>query len=242
MKRSIKTGFTLIELIITLVIIALLFGTGYMYMSGYLPKQRLNTSANALAALLQKIQSRAQTKGGPYGVVFVGNPGNDDYYACGFKDDNGDFQASHNTSSSATACAVNSCNPVTCNEMTNEKWVKLKKGVKFLDCTNATINLLGSATPDAQNRVPDQIVFDIKGHAYARVTGGTVSTGMPNNFEIMLQSCDIGVREVEVNSSGLIEVVRMGKAGNITNASVPAGGEAGVDNGTFDCSDTSGCP
>jgi len=200
MNRSKKTGFTIVELIITLVIVALLFGTGYMYMSGYLPKQRLNTNSQAMSALLQRTQSRAQTKGSKFGIHFVKS--GSDSYACSFKDCSGDFKPSNCDANceNCSDCTVSTCDATNCSEMTNEKWRKFSHNVYLFDCSTAS----AAEASDAL----DTIVFDIRGFAYNKTQALT-------NFEIFLKRDNTGVREIEVNSSGLIELIKLGNAGNI---------------------------
>ncbi|MFH1263319.1 MAG: prepilin-type N-terminal cleavage/methylation domain-containing protein [Pseudomonadota bacterium] len=55
-------AITLVELMVTLTILATLLSIGIVSIRGYLPKQRLITSAQALSAAFQKAQTEATTR------------------------------------------------------------------------------------------------------------------------------------------------------------------------------------
>jgi len=195
-KKS--SGFTVVELIITLVIMGILFGTGFMYMSGYLPKQRLNSSASMLLNVLRIEQSRAMTKSGKYGVFFLSNG----EYACGFRDLNNDFQC--------TGCDA-ACTSCSCSgEMAGEMGFRFKSDVTLL------VPLCQADSPPGTGNVLDTIIFDFKGFSYKKLVA-PATTGTLQNFEIFLKSSHsgVGVREVEVNSGGSIELIKLGEAGNL---------------------------
>ncbi len=221
-----KKAFTMVEVIITLVIVALIFATGYMYMSGYLPKQRLISSTNSLLTLLMRAQSQAQTKGAKYGVSFIKNDSEGVVYACMWKDCGGDVNNNYypsNCNADCTVCSqcdlssLSNCNSASCSEMRNQKWLKFREEISLLDCTtnSANTNIENPTNPNL-----DTIVFDIRGFANNRYIDASNLAGL-RNFEIFLKS-NAGVKEIEVNSSGLIEKVPMGNAGNIST------GTAGV--------------
>lgn len=212
-----KRAFTLIELMITLVIIALLFGTGYFYMSGYLPRQRLVTTTTYLESLLKETQSKAITKGDyRYGVIFKKDAVNNRHYACAFAD-------SITADWACTNCT--SCQDCSCGEMVNLPSVLFKQDIELKEgCSANAVKYIA----DADDPFTDTIVFDLKGISYARdgkdASNVTISH-KPFNFEIFLVSKQegIGLKEIEVNSGGMIETVKTGQAGNIP-------GQVGVGN------------
>lgn len=58
--RAVKGwGYTLVELMVTLVIVAIALAAGLITLRGYLPKQRLIATQSGLADLLQRAQSEA---------------------------------------------------------------------------------------------------------------------------------------------------------------------------------------
>ena len=202
MKKERNFGFTLIELIITLVIVALLFGTSYMYMTGYLPKQRLSSSVTSLVTFLKMAQSRAMSHSLKYGVYFISNANS--YYACGFADKNSDFLC--------TGCDnCTDCSSCASTEMAGEPSVILREGISILD-NHCSSNAVSPTDPNWKT-----ITFDIKGMSYNPLPAVTLQ-----NFEIFLKgyglSPDSDVREIEVNSGGSIEAIKLGQTGNIPGA------------------------
>src|SRR6185436_4021465 len=67
-RGNFRRGFTIIEIMITLAIIVVLSGLGYITMAGYLPKQRLITTARYLETILQRAQSEAYSRATQVGV------------------------------------------------------------------------------------------------------------------------------------------------------------------------------
>jgi len=207
MIRRSEKGFTIIELIITLVIVSILMGSGYMYMSGILPKQRFNSSASGLLNLLLLTQSNAITKGTRYGVVIknitVGTTVTT--FACSFRDT---ADAGH-TDYVCDDCACDGC---FCGEMAGQKWIQFKQGINLFGCDNAPATSLQPWVAGSAVTVLDTIGFNIKGFSYNK-------SGNLANFSIFLRSAEltpgIQVKEIEVNSGGLIELIKNG-AGNIT--------------------------
>src|SRR3990172_7916270 len=57
-----KRGFTLLELMITMVIVATLLSAGLITMRGYIPKQRLLSTVSGLENLLSRAQSEATAR------------------------------------------------------------------------------------------------------------------------------------------------------------------------------------
>ncbi len=66
-------GLTLIELMVTLTIVAIVLSLGLITMRGYLPKQRLSASASLLEGLLQRAQSEASARSYWTCIKFDGN-------------------------------------------------------------------------------------------------------------------------------------------------------------------------
>jgi prepilin-type N-terminal cleavage/methylation domain-containing protein len=199
MKISEAAGFTIIELIITLAIVAILFGTAYMYMSGYIPKQRLNSDTSNLTNLLKLTQSYAITKGAKHGIIFKKN--GDIYLACGFRDTNGDWQC--------TNCTCTNCSCPN-SEMLGQRSLTFRDSISILNCAGTKAV--------AENSPRDTIIFDFKGYAYLK-SAAPPSAGVTDNFEIFLKSSELStgsaVKEIEVLSSGIIENSKLGQAGDI---------------------------
>jgi len=209
MIRRSEKSFTIIELIITLVIVSILLGSGYMYMSGILPKQRFNSSASALVNLLLLTQSNAITRGARHGVVIKNKTVGTDVvtFACSFRDvpDPGhqDYVCDD------CDCGANDCSCA--GEMTGQRWIQLKQDINLFRCSNTPTTSLAPWVIGPIATIMDTIGFNIDGFTYDKSRNFA-------NFSIFLRSAElpvgIRVKEIEVSSGGLIEVVKNGK-GNL---------------------------
>lgn len=70
-------GFTIIEIIIVIAIIAVLFGTGFLRLLDYRQHQTLNSTKQSIVAILRDAQNRSisQESGARWGVHFENPPG-----------------------------------------------------------------------------------------------------------------------------------------------------------------------
>ena len=78
--RNRKGGFTLIELMVTLLIIGLTFGLAIPGFQGMMARNRITTETNNLVAALQLARSEASTRGGTVSIQAInGSTANDDF-------------------------------------------------------------------------------------------------------------------------------------------------------------------
>lgn len=79
-----ERGFTILEIIIVIAIIAVLFGTGFLRLLDYRQRQTLNLTKQSIVAILRNAQDRSigQESGVRWGVHFENLTGNNnDFYA-----------------------------------------------------------------------------------------------------------------------------------------------------------------
>jgi len=76
-KRPAICGFTLIELIVTLVVVVVLVAVGLPGMAGLVQNNRLTTSTNKLVSSLYLARSEAISRNGPVSVCAVDTGGGD---------------------------------------------------------------------------------------------------------------------------------------------------------------------
>ena len=195
-----QDGFTILELMITMAIVILVTAIGFISMSGYLPKQRLITTAKYLETALQRTQSEAYSRSTRAGLRLRAVGGR--ILMRPFLDANGNYvQDVSELRLSETAFRDNVVPIISSNS------------------SGGCSSINGPATPcNCTTTACDcYIFFDSSGQAVDGSAGAT--QGQPIDYEIFIHSKQLEVggtadREIEVLSSGLVQVVRQGQAGN----------------------------
>ena len=197
MKKVRPQGFTLIELMITLIIIGVVLSLGVMTLRGYIPKQRLLTSISAIENLMQRAQSEANARSYWTCIQFTKTDGilSGTIYA----DDDGD----HNSVNTASACTDDLQISVT----------QLKSDIDFPSGTGCSNNI-------NQNCI---IWFDTTGSPKLCPSSGgncgqtAVGTCTDATFQVVLANAKLDstakAREVEAIAGGLVQLVKPGNKG-----------------------------
>lgn len=198
MLRNAK-GFTLIEIMITLIIVVILSSIGFISMSGYLPKQRLIASQNFLESILQRGQNEAYTRSSRVGVRFTPGASNV-VLATVFVDANSDYIQNSGE-----------------NELTH---VSLRNDVSFTKSNCPGVNLGTVASCDYSTTLDCYVFFDGSGQAVDSTVGP--AQGTPIDYELFLYSDKLengtNTREVEVLGSGMVQAIKIAQAGNASGA------------------------
>jgi prepilin-type N-terminal cleavage/methylation domain-containing protein len=188
-------GFTLVEVMMTLIIVVILTGLGFMSMGGYLPKQRLISTARFVESALMRAQSEAYSRSAIVGMHFKDVAGKTVGEV--FIDDG--------------SCAQDSGEAALTN-------VQFRDGVNLT--TSPCLGVYAGAT--GCTTVPDcYLFFDNAGQAVTCTPGPlpTPPTLTPIDYEIVVYSNQLdttapNTREIEVLSSGLVQVIKLGQTGN----------------------------
>ncbi len=85
-----KSGFTLVEILIVIVIMAVMMGFGFNYITGWLPGFRVRAAARDVYSNLQSARMTAIKRHQRCAVTFKNSGTNDGYFI--FFDDDGDLQ------------------------------------------------------------------------------------------------------------------------------------------------------
>ncbi|MCB1197346.1 MAG: prepilin-type N-terminal cleavage/methylation domain-containing protein [Deltaproteobacteria bacterium] len=177
-------GFTIIELMVTLVIAAGLLSASIMTMSGYIPKQRLLSSMNTVEQALSQAQYEATSRV-LWSCITYNQPINTLEI---YMDQNAD-RVCNNGSDYLIGSHV------------------LSTGVGFATCSS------GDGTPFDEG---DQSMwFNTSGAPILCESGGANCTIVSVEFIVSNPNLPSGnrAREIEVASSGLIEIVDRGEVG-----------------------------
>lgn len=193
MKNS--NGFTVIELMITLAIVAIIFAASYGSMSGYIPKQRLLTTQRYIENILQRAQSEAYSRSAVVGVHFKpGTPPTGELF----------IDANGNGVQESSEGALTS--------------MQFREGIFFTATNCKGINFGIGVPPECDAATSDcYVMFNNSGQA---VDPATLSQTV--DYQLFIYSTalatapvsPINTREVEVLSSGLVESIKQGQDGN----------------------------
>jgi prepilin-type N-terminal cleavage/methylation domain-containing protein len=209
-----QAAFTLLELMITLIIVGIIATIGYTTMAGYLPKQRLIATGHYMENILQRAQSEAYARSSVVGVHFFPGTGTHPRAEV-FIDANANFAQD----------APPAEGPLTSLEFRDD--------VYFTTSTTGTcdgVRLSTSPTPFNCNYLNGgagcYVFFNSSGQAITyNNCGGTCTPATPVDYQLFIYSPlldnTINARKVEVLSSGL--VTYMAQPGLVGNA---AGGMA----------------
>lgn len=198
-----EAAFTLVELIITMVIIAILTVISTVTLMGYLPKHRLSATARTMEMTLQRAQSEAQGKGLMTAVHFY-NSGGQCYYQLCYDDAPSSAPDSYLTLSGGGG------NQDTCRTATpcGANITLVSRSNCGNDASVLDANAAAAATTDGS-----VIYFKPDGQCYS-YNGASLDN---KSWQIFLRSSDLdksaNEKEIEVLETGLISLPKADKPG-----------------------------
>jgi prepilin-type N-terminal cleavage/methylation domain-containing protein len=207
MRKNSEQGMTLVELMITVAIIAIVLSIAVITMSGYIPKQHLISTQSQLADLFQRAQTEANSKS-TWTCVIFGNTFAQAYV---------DADDTHGTNTPpATTCGPGP--PDTLITSLNFK---------------GSVSLAQQSDSNCSNNVGTGCViwFDTTGSPKLCTQTGTLcgnasSSATPGSgcidwsYQIVLSNSQLQAgnraREVEVYQGGMVQIVKPSDKGGIT--------------------------
>ncbi len=196
MTRSIEQhrGFTLMEVMVTLIIVIIVSALGFISMSGYIPKQRLITTARYIENILLRAQSEAYSRSERVGVHF--RKLGDDIVGELFLD-NGSTDYTRDLSEEPALTSMT-----------------FRSGVDFVPNGACSAVMTSTAT---------NCDFGASNNCYAffSSSGEAIdNSGSPADYQLFVYTERLepgsNAREVELLSSGLVQMLKQSQTGDAT--------------------------
>jgi prepilin-type N-terminal cleavage/methylation domain-containing protein len=192
-----RSGMTLIEIMITMTIVAIVLSVALITMKGYLPKQRLLASISALENLAQRAQAEASARSYWTCIRFSDT---DPIVGTVYVDVNG------NHGSATTACGDTS------NGDYSVTSAQFKSKISFASGAGCTKNITAGCAIWFDTTGAPKVCKDNPGPGNCGATDPSSSTCLDNSFQIILSSSELATgakaRELEILSGGLIQTVK----------------------------------
>jgi type II secretory pathway pseudopilin PulG len=196
-QKQTSGGFTIVELMITLIIAVIITSLGIITMSGYLPKQRLISTSKYIENLLTRGQAEAYSRAVQVGVRFT-KSGSDTRGAV-FLDSNANFLQDAGEGEITYISFKPRVEFTTTCPVTNTDSASTTAG-QFPDCSDTTLTGAGC-----------YVYFDSSGQAIDDLNAAI-------DYELFIFTSSLNApynsREIEVISSGFVQIPKQGQTGS----------------------------